>query len=152
MADDLSQLEDWCAPLLAKLGASQRRSLARTIAVQLRRSQSQRIAQQQNPDGSGYEPRKPRQVRGKKGRIKQRAMFAKLRTATYLKARATGDAASVEFTARVSRIARVHQEGGTDRVSPRGPRARYPQRQLLGFTDADRDLIRDLLIEHLAPR
>lgn len=152
MSDDLTQLEDWCAPLLAKLGAGARRTLARTIATQLRRSQSQRIAAQQNPDGSAYAPRKRAPARKKKGRIKQRAMFSKLRTATYLKARASGDDATVEFTARVSRMARVHQDGGTDKVSPRGPTAHYPQRQLLGFTSADRDMIRDLLIEHLAPR
>ena len=150
MVDDLSQLEDWCAPLLAKLGAGQRRSLARTIAVQLRRSQSQRIAAQQNPDGSAYEPRHRQKARSKQGRIKRNAMFAKLRTARWLKTRATADAASVEFAGRVARIARVHQEGGTDKVRPSGPTARYTQRQLLGFTDADRDLIRDLLIEHLA--
>ena len=151
MVDDLSQLEDWCAPLLAKLGAGQRRSLARTIAVQLRRSQSQRIAAQQNPDGSAYEPRHRQTASSKQGRIKRNAMFARLRTARWLKTRATADAATVEFAGRVARIARVHQEGGTDYVRAGGPTARYAQRQLLGFTDTDRDLIRDLLIEHLAP-
>ncbi len=152
MTDDLTALETWCAPLLAKLGAGQRNAVARKIATSLRRSQSQRIAAQQNPDGSGYAPRKKQPARKKKGRIKQRAMFTKLRSAAYLKARGTGDAATVEFTARVQRMARVHQEGGTDRVSPKGPRIRYEQRRLLGFSRDDERLVRDLLVEHLMPK
>ena len=38
-------------------------------------------------------------------------MFAKLRTARYLKTTATGEAAVVEFAGKVQRIARIHQEG-----------------------------------------
>ena len=149
MADDLTRLETWCKPLLDKLSAGERTRLARAIATPLRRSQTQRIAAQRNPDGSGYEPRKPR-IRDKKGRVRK-GMFARLRTARYLRSRVTPNSVAVEFVGRVSRIARVHQEGGSDRVSKNGPRVRYPARGLLGFTSADERLVRDLLIDHLTP-
>lgn len=149
MADDLTQLEDWAGALLAKLQPAARRQLARTVAIDLRRSQQQRIAAQQNPDGSAYAPRKPKQLRGKKGRIKRARMFIKLRQAKHLKA--TGDAqqATVQFLGRASRIARIHQYGETAEVAPGGPRVRYPRRELLGFTASDRERIRDRLIDHL---
>jgi len=150
MTDDLTKLETWASPLLAKLGAKERSTVARTIARRLRQSQAQRIAQQQNPDGSGYEPRKPR-ARAKKGRIRNQAMFGKLRTTKFLRIKFNPNEAAVEFIGRVSRIARVHQEGGTDLVSKQGPRIRYPQRQLLGFSAADVRMIQDVLVEMLAP-
>ncbi|NWC10169.1 phage virion morphogenesis protein, partial [Pseudomonas agarici] len=76
----------------------------------IRRSQQQRVLAQQNADGTRYAPRKARDLRGKKGRIKRKIkMFQKLRTASYLKARGDGNGISVGFTGRVARIARVHQ-------------------------------------------
>lgn len=150
MDDDLTRLETWAAPLLAKLGPQQRSKVARSIARGLRQSQAKRIAQQQNPDGSGYAPRKPR-LREKKGRIRSKAMFGKLRTSKYMRIKYNPNSAGVEFAARVQRIARVHQEGGSDRVSRNGPRVQYPQRQLFGFSREDVRMIQDLLVEHLAP-
>lgn len=146
--DDLSRLENWVQPLLENLTPAARRRLARTIATPLRRSQASRIAAQRNVDGSEYVPRKPR-LREKKGRIR-RAMFVRLRTAKFMRTRADANSAAVEFTGRVARLARVHQEGLEDHVTPGGPRVRYPKRELLGFTSQDTRMIRDLLIEHLA--
>lgn len=147
MADDLTALEDWAGGLLAQLAPGARRKAAKTIATALRKSQQQRIKAQQNPDGSPFAPRK---LRAKKNRVKRGAMFAKLRTAKYLKAKATPEAATVEFTAAASRIAAVHQSGGVDRASPRGPLIRYPRRRLLGFASGDRAMIRDVLLDHLS--
>ena len=149
MVDSLTARETWCAPLLANLQPGARRALARAMANDLRRSQSGRIAQQQNPDGSAYEPRKPR-IRDKKGRIR-RGMFAKLRTAKFLRAKSDQDSAAVEFTGRVARLARVHQEGLRDRVEPRpdAPEVVYPKRGLVGFTDDDRQRLLDLVLAHL---
>lgn len=76
-------------------------------------------------------------------------MFAKLRQAKYLKVMATDAAVAVGFTGRVARIARVHQDGRMDAVRPGGPRVRHEQRVLLGFAAADRELVRELLLEHL---
>ncbi|MGO4704073.1 phage virion morphogenesis protein [Dyella sp. 2RAB6] len=151
MTDNLTMLEDWAGALLLKLAPQGRRKVAKAIADALRRSQQQRIASQREPDGTPFVPRKrPKDLRGKRGRIKRDAMFTKLRTATYLKARATAEGASVEFNGRVGRIATVHQYGELDRVSAYGPRMRYPRRTLLGFAPDDRLLVRNLLITHLS--
>lgn len=148
MADDLQSLEDWVAPLLAKLEPAARRSLARTVGRELRRSQAQRIAAQQNPDGSGYEPRKPQRVRGRIGQVRGK-MFSRLRLAKHLRMSADEDMVTVGFLGRAERIARVHQHGLRDAVQPDGPSVVYPARQLIGFTEAEREKLRELLLAHL---
>ncbi|WP_017113606.1 phage virion morphogenesis protein, partial [Xanthomonas vasicola] len=125
--DELTALENWAAPLLAPLQEGERRKLARKIGTALRRSQSQRIGKQQAPDGTPYAPRK-QQLRQKSGRVKRKKMFAKLRQAKYLKVSTSPNAVSVGFVGRVSRIARVHQEGLEDRVRPGGPEVHYYNR------------------------
>lgn len=152
MADDLTALEDWAGALLAQLGPTGRRKAAKAVATALRTSQQRRIAQQQNPDGSAYAPRKhqPGKLRGKRGRIKRAAMFTKLRSATYLKARADADTATVEFAGHAAAIAGVHQYGRTDKVNKHGTVVRYPRRILLGFSADDRQLVRDVLIDQLS--
>lgn len=146
--DELTALENWAAPLLARLQPGERRTLARKIGRELRRSQSQRIGKQQAPDGSQYAPRK-QQLRQKAGRVKRAKMFAKLRQAKHFKVSASPNAVSVGFVGRVSRIARVHQDGLKDRVRPVGPIVRYAKRTLLGFSRIDRDLIGVFLERHL---
>ena len=71
MANSLEALEDWAGVLLSKLEPAARSKLARSLAQKLRRSQQQRVKQQRNPDGSPYAARKPRDLKGKKGRIKR---------------------------------------------------------------------------------
>lgn len=146
--DDLQQLEGWIGPLLAKLQPAARRRLARNVGTALRRSQAQRIRDQRNPDGSNYAPRK----RAQAGQLKRRAdrMFQGLTKPKHLKVEASEQAVAVGFLGRVARIARVHQEGLSDRVTPKGPTVRYERREVLGFTEAERQTIRDLLIEHLS--
>lgn len=119
------------------------------IAKKLRQRQQQRIKSQKAPDGSPFAPRKRQPVRAKKGRIK-REMFAKLRTNRYMKATGNDSAAVVEFTGKVQRIARVHQFGLKDKPSPKSTAVEYPQRQLLGFTDDDRQLVESVIIDYLA--
>ncbi|MOA65145.1 Phage virion morphogenesis family protein [compost metagenome] len=68
---------------------------------------------------------------------------------SYLKARGDSNMISVGFTGRIARIARVHQYGLKDRAEPGAPDVRYDQREMLGFIDADLDLIRDTLLAHL---
>ncbi|GAA0680793.1 phage virion morphogenesis protein [Dyella marensis] len=149
-ADPLSQLESWAGVLLAKLEPPARRKLAVTIARELRRSQQQRIAAQRDAEGAPFVPRKPR-LRERSGAIRRRAaMFSKLRTARWLRASGTADAAHVGFAGRVARIARVHQEGLRDRPVPNAHEVRYPRRAMLGFSDIDRERIRDLLWIHLS--
>lgn len=144
---DLDALEDWAGPILRRLEPAGRVKLARSLAQQLRRSQQQRVAAQRNPDGSAFAPRKPHKLREKAGRVKRKAkMFQKMRTAAYLKASGDGRAVTVGFVGRIAKIARVHQYGLRDRVAPRGPKASYEQRRLLGLTSDDLDLIKNILL------
>lgn len=150
MTADLSALEDWAGTLLARLTATERRKLNQDIARELRKSQQQRIAEQRNPDGSAYAPRKPRKnLRGKQGHLKRRKMFLKLRQAKHLKLQSSSDAIAIGFTARASRLARVHQYGLRDRPARGQGDVQYERRELLGLSDADLEMIRDRLLEHL---
>lgn len=152
MANNLEALETWAAVLLDRLEPGERGKLARSLALQLRRNQQQRVKAQANPDGTKYPPRKKRDLRGKKGRIHRKLeMFQKLHKVAYLKAKGDGSAISVGFTGRVARIARVHQYGLRDRAAPEAALIKYEQREILGFPDADIEMIRDRLLEHLAP-
>jgi phage virion morphogenesis protein len=152
MSDDLRAIEQWAGALLGQLQPGQRRVVTRKIAQDLRRSQARRIASQQAPDGAPYAARKQRKnLRGKKGRIKRQkaAMFQKIRQVKNLRTEQDENQLSVGFFGRVARIARVHQEGLTDKVAKKGPAYHYPARPLLGFSTADQELIRDLLLHHL---
>jgi len=150
VSEDLQKLETWAAPLLRQLQPAQRNKLSRSVGTALRRSQQKRITTQRNPDGTAYAPRRPAApARAKAGRIKRKAMFGRIKQAKHLRARGTAQEATVGFLGRVSRIARIHQEGRSDRVAPDGPRITYARRELLGFTAADEQLVRDLLMDHL---
>ncbi len=116
--DNLHKVDEWLAVLLANMEPAARQRMMRELAQELRRNQQQNIRLQRNPDGSGYEPRKVT-ARTKKGHI-ERQMFAKLRTAKYLKTAASADSTSVQFAGKVQRIARVHHYGLRDRVSRGG--------------------------------
>lgn len=152
--DDLSAIEDWASTLLAGLTPAARRAAATDIGRELRRSQQKRIREQRNPDGTTFERRKPRlmmengRLREKKGRIKKQ-MFTKLRTARFFKVKNDATGVTLGFSGRIARLARVHQDGGSAKVAPGGPSYQYPIRQLLGLTAADRQMIRDKLLEHL---
>ncbi|MDN2717833.1 MULTISPECIES: phage virion morphogenesis protein [unclassified Janthinobacterium] len=153
MSDDLHALETWAGALLAKLQPAQRRAINHKVAIDLRRSQAQRIKAQQGPDGTAYPARKRRkEFKGKNGRIKRQkaAMFAKIRSAKHLKAKATGNQIEVGFFGWVARVARVHQDGLTDKVTKRGTSYTYPARQLLGMNILDKTLIRESLLLHMS--
>ena len=138
--------------LIANLSPQARRQLGRKIGQALRKSQSNRIARQQNPDGSTFEPRKPRKEFGKKkGRIKRKAMFAKLRTARHLKVRSNGNEVSVGFNGSSAAIAAVHQYGLTARPSKEKDfKVQYAQRELLGFTEEDIEMIERFVLRAIA--
>lgn len=145
---EFKPFEDKLAGLIGALSPAGRRKLAAEIAKELRRSQQQRIKQQKAPDGTPYQARKRQTLRAKKGRIK-RAMFHKLRTARYMKASGRSDAAVVEFTGKVQRIARVHQYGLKDRPNLYTNEMHYAKRQLLGFSKNDALLIEGLVVGFL---
>lgn len=153
MADDapdlLHDFEAWAKVFTDRVTPAARRQTMRKLAQELRRRQQQRIAAQQDPSGAAWAPRR---LRARKGAIKRRAaMYMKIRAARHLKATATEDAALVKFSGRDAWIARVAQYGLVDKVSPNGPSVRYPKRQLLGFSEADRAWVQGFLIDHLLP-
>ncbi len=106
--------------LIGNLSPTARKEMARTIAKRLRAGQQQNIKRQQAPDGTPFKLRKAT-ARKKKGRIK-REMFARLRTAKYMKAKGTAADAVVEFTGNVQRMARKHHYGLRDRPARGGER------------------------------
>lgn len=138
--------------LIANLSPQARRQLGQKIGQALRKSQSNRIARQQNPDGSAFEPRKPRKEFGKKkGRIKRKAMFAKLRTARHLKVQSNGNEVSVGFNGSSAAIAAVHQYGLSSSPSKyKDFKVLYAQRELLGFTEEDIEMIERFVLRAIA--
>lgn len=138
--------------LINNLSPQARRQLARNIGQALRNNQQARIARQENPDGTAFEPRKPRKEFGKKkGRIKRKAMFAKLRTARYFKIQSNANEVSVGFNGSSAMIAKVHQYGLMSSPSKtKDFKVRYAQRELLGFSQSDLDIIEDLVLAQLS--
>ncbi|HHQ6614110.1 TPA: phage virion morphogenesis protein [Serratia fonticola] len=144
---ELKPFDDKLAALIASLSPASRRKMAAEIAKQLRASQQQRIKRQQAPSGTPYASRR-QPVRGKKGRVK-RAMFAKLRTNRYMKAKGSNDDAVVEFVGRVQRMARVHQDGLRDRPNCSSKEVRYEKRELLGFNKLNSNEIEDIVVSYI---
>lgn len=140
-------LANYLQPLLQRLSVGERSNLAKKIGRDLRNSQKQRITAQQNPDGSGYTPRRKR-LREQKGKIK-RKMFTKLKSNTNLKLLSNADYVAVGFIGRVGRIADVHQRGLKDRAESGAPDVIYPKRELLGFTSQDIKLIEDSFLKYI---
>ncbi|WP_421352303.1 phage virion morphogenesis protein [Aeromonas sp. 604443] len=148
--DDLNRLVSWADALLASMEPAARRQLASEIARTLRSSQAQRIRANLQPDGSPMAPRKPQpNLKQSRGRLR-RKMFAKLVKPAWLKASSTASEASVAFFGSANRLATVHHFGLRDKI--RGKTVQYPERQLIGITDADIDRVEDLLLKHLTQR
>ncbi|ELQ6151637.1 phage virion morphogenesis protein [Cronobacter turicensis] len=148
---DFSPFEKRLSALIAALSPACRRRMAQDIAKTLRTRQQQRIKAQKAPDGSAYTPRREQPARAKKGRVK-REMFAKLRTSHFMKATGSSDAAVVEFTGKVQRIARVHQYGLKDKPGRNGRAVQYPARPLVGIDKKDissLEIISSVFIDYL---
>jgi phage virion morphogenesis protein len=140
---ELHEVDAWLAALLSQLEPAARKKMLREVARDVRRIQQANITAQRTPDGTAWEPRRVT-ARSKKGRIR-RGMFAKLKTAKYLKAQANADAAEVAFVPGVQKLARVHHYGLRDRVSRRGPVVKYAERPLLGMNNKSERLIYETL-------
>nr|WP_226376679.1 MULTISPECIES: phage virion morphogenesis protein [Pantoea] len=144
----MHEVDAWLDALLAKLEPAERKKMLREVARDMRRIQQANMTAQRAPDGSAWEPRRV-SARTKQGRIK-RKMFVKLKTAKYLKTKATGDSAEVAFVPAVQRLARVHHYGLRDRVSRRGIKVKYAERPLLGISGETENRIGKILNRWLA--
>lgn len=147
--NEFKPFDDELAGLIAAISPAGRRKLAAEVAKELRKAQQQRIKQQKAPDGSPYQARKRQPLRAKSGRIK-RAMFQKLRTSRYMKASGRNDAAVVEFSDKVQRIAQVHQFGLKDHPNLHAYALQYPERQLLGINHENKGLVENIIINKLS--
>ena len=152
MSDGIEQVKLAFTDLLKNISKPRRRLLYQQIGRELARNQRRRIKAQQNPDGTLFEPRKKRKQFGKKkGRVKRKAMFAKLRTARHLKVRSNGNEVSVGFNGSSAAIAAVHQYGLTARPSKeKNFKVQYAQRELLGFTEDDIEMIERFVLRAIA--
>jgi phage virion morphogenesis protein len=149
--NDFAPIEQLCRDLLLRTAAPERARLMRSIGREIRKSQSDRIAAQRDPEGAAFAPRRPKPERGRKrGRLRQQKMFRKIRMAKSLKAGGKADEAWVGFGGRASRIASIHQDGLADAPAPGQPKVRYARRVLLGLTDVERQRILDLIISAVA--
>lgn len=144
---ELNPFDTRLAGLIAKLSPQSRKSLAVAVSKRLRAGQQQHIKRQQAPDGTPYAPRKTRLCNKK--RLRDRAMFSKLRTARYLKAKGNSDAAVVEFVGRVQRMANVHHYGLRDRPTPHRADVKYEARPLLGLSQGGNRDIKEAIINYL---
>src|SRR3546814_19924480 len=120
------------------------------IGQSLRRSNSDRIGKNIQPDGSAMAARRPRPGGGNRGK-----MFRRLRMARVLKVRATPDEATVGFIGQAQKVAQVHYFGEEDEVGRtrdgRVIRARYLARHLIGFGPDDEEAAFDAQARHLYP-
>lgn len=146
---DLEPLDRYLLAIIAQMEPRGRRALLKKIITYLRRSTAKRITAQKNPDGSRWEPRK-KQLRSKRGRIRNKKMMLGLRNSKQLRLKVSTDKAELGYTGAAARIARVHQEGAVDRVAKGGPLHRYAQRKILGVSRSEREGVRDLVIGHLS--
>ncbi|MGP2485657.1 phage virion morphogenesis protein [Pantoea ananatis] len=146
--DNLHEVDAWLDALLVKLEPAERKRMLREVARDVRRIQQGNMTAQRAPDGSAWEPRRL-SARTKPGRIK-RKMFTKLKTAKYLKTKATGDSAEVAFIPAVQRLARVHHYGLRDKVTKNGVTLIYPERRLLGLNKKIEGEVKNILLLWLA--
>lgn len=219
MSDDFAEIQALAGALIRQLGSGERRALLRRMAREIRKSQSDRIGRQRDPEGAAFAARraKPEQKRGthavkflypkgaadprlvfmkswvfdgqlmtgfdieaggirsfffdkvdrylpvdaseqnsgagklrRKGTLRQKAMYRKMRGPRNLRSDATDLEAWIGFTGRAAEIARVHQDGLRDKPSLKARPVRYARRGLLGLTPAEQSRALDLLLDHVA--
>lgn len=146
--NDLNHINTLFDGLIQKLTPTARRQLARDIARNLRGSQAKRIKQNNAPDGTPHEPRKP-QTQQRKGAIKRRLMFQKIVRTRWLKANASSDHAAVSFAGFSAQVAREHHYGLRSRLS-KYQNVQMPKRELLGITAKEQQAIEEIVIKYLA--
>lgn len=145
---ELHDVEEWLSALLSQLEPAVRTKMLREVARDVRRIQQNNITLQRSPDGTAWEPRRIT-ARTKPGRIR-RKMFAKLKTAKYLKAHANEDMAEIAFVPGVQKLVRVHHYGLRDRVNRRETEVKYAERPLLGVNDYVEVRVHEILYRWLS--
>nr|DAR75102.1 MAG TPA: virion morphogenesis protein [Caudoviricetes sp.] len=152
MSDGIEQVKLAFTDLLKNISKPRRRLLYQQIGRELARNQRRRIKAQQNPDGSPFEPRKKRkQFSKKKGRIKNQLMFKKIVSPSHLKLRYEQEGISLGFYGGDAAIANIHQYGLYSSPSKyKDFKVKYAQRELLGFSEEDIEMIERFVIKAIA--
>lgn len=152
MSDGIEQVKLAFTDLLKNISKPRRRLLYQQIGRELARNQRRRIKAQQNPDGSPFEPRKKRkQFSKKKGRIKNQLMFKKIVSPSHLKLRYEQESISLGFYGGDAAIANIHQYGLYSSPSKyKDFKVKYAQRELLGFSEEDIEMIERFVIKAIA--
>ena len=152
MSDGIEQVKLAFTDLLKNISKPRRRLLYQQIGRELARNQRRRIKAQQNPDGAPFEPRKKRkQFSKKKGRIKNQLMFKKIVSPSHLKLRYEQEGISLGFYGGDAAIANVHQYGLYSSPSKyKDFKVKYAQRELLGFSEEDIEMIERFVIKAIA--
>ena len=145
---ELNQVEECLGALLSQLESAIRTKMLREVARDVRRIQQNNITLQRSPDGTAWEARRIT-ARTKPGRIR-RKMFAKLKTAKYLKAQANANQAEIAFVPSVQKLVRVHHYGLRDKVNRRGTELKYAERLLLGFNHDVESKIKGVIFSWLS--
>jgi phage virion morphogenesis protein len=149
---DLAAVEQLANALQRSTAPPARRKILTAIARDIRRSQSDRIAAQKQPDGTAFAPRRARApTKRTKGKLRQKRMFTKLRLAKHLRAATTADEATVGFSRPATRVARIHQLGLSDAPAPGMRKVRYARRVLLGLTPEEVGRAMDVLLASVLP-
>ncbi len=148
--DQAEQITARFDALLQSIAPQQRKALAREIGNKLAQSNRLRIQRQQHPDGTAFVQRKKR-VKTKKGKIKRAAMFKKLRLARFMKQTAKSSGVEVGYSGQNAFIASRHQFGKVGVVDKKkGIKHKYDQRELLGFSDDDLQMVEEEILRALS--
>lgn len=86
----------------------------------------------------------------RRGGLRRRTMFRRLASSKYLRVNTSDKGFWVGFTGKVSEIAGVHHYGLRDRPSLKAQMMTYPKRELLGATQADQDMLMDMVLAHFS--
>ncbi|MGP5406655.1 phage virion morphogenesis protein [Psychrobacter celer] len=136
-----SALPEWATAIASQLDKKQLKKVNRTLAMEMRAVNRDRIRAQTDPDGSRFvDPLK----------ASNNPMFRELTKARHLKFNATSRYAQIGFKGSAAKIARIHHEGQRSTVRPDSSKKfPYPERPLIGVSDADRHIIIRVLRESL---
>lgn len=153
MSDDFEPLSAALADLMSAIEPASRKKLGGAIAGDIRNANARRIRANKTPEGAAMEPRKSRagDDPGRRRSAKAKRMFQRAAGGGNLRRESTPDEASVFFGSAAARIMAVHHFGLRDRVTrePGAPEVSYPERPLLGLTDAERAQILDRVAAQL---
>lgn len=150
MTNSIEQVKTAFDSLLDNVSKPRRRLMYQQIGRELARSQRRRIKAQQNPDGTAYEPRK-KPKKKVKSKVKAGKMFDKISQPKFMRLRYENEGVSLGYEGGNAVIARIHQEGLIGRVRQDWHlKVKYASRELLGFTEADKQMIEDYVVRAIS--